>query len=394
VGEELEQALRALAGDGSAGPALELIAGTPDAHRREHAVSVLGAGGVGRLELLREVARRKEYRAERWLLLGSALAAAAWQARDPSAALPIRDSAAALPARDSAAAVRPARDPAAAAVRPARDSAAVLPARDPSPAEGAAGCGIGVSAEGAGGRGRAGSAWRVAWTGRAGRGVDTQVRRQQALVAEARSALRRAAALDRDDPVPWSELAGVVFAAPRHVTEAADAFRRAAILAPDLYLAHARHLLGLTRRWHGSPALVMAFAQVRAAGRPDGHPLLALVALAHIEGYVDGLLRGGVLGRCWRAWRYFADPEVRRETDAAADRLLAGAGDYGSHPWAGAAHQAFAALYQRAGVPGRARAHLELGGDRAVVWPWRYFGEPERLFAAAQAAAGLRLTGC
>ncbi|MEV8512855.1 hypothetical protein [Dactylosporangium sp. NPDC051484] len=242
----------------------------------------------------------------------------------------------------------------------------------------------------------AAAAWEVRDPGASDKATYQQTMQQQALVAEARSALRHAAALGRDDPVPWSELAGVVIGAPLHATEAADVFKRAATIAPDLYLAHARRLTGLTRRWYGTPDYFLAFARTRVEGRPDGHPLHALVALAHIEGCVDGLLRGNVLGRFWRAWRYFGDPEVRHETDAAADRLLAGDGEYRSHPWAMPAHQAFAALYHQAGDAERTRAHLELAGDRPAVWPWRYFGDPGKLFAAARKSAGLQnlVTGC
>ncbi|MGI5244565.1 hypothetical protein [Dactylosporangium sp. CA-139066] len=307
--EELGKALVALEDDGDATAALELIASTgSDVHRREQVVSVLGGAGVARLELLRGLAAAQAYRGERWLLLGAALAAAAWEVRE--------------------------------------------------------------------GRG-------------SGRRLDRRIQAQQALVAEARTALRQAAAFDRDDAVAWSELAGVVIGAPLHVTEPADAFKRACVLVPDLYLAHARHLVGHTRRWYGTPDRVLAFARTRAAGRPDGHPLHALIALAHIEGCVDGLLRGNVVGRAWRAWRYLGDPDVRRETDAAADRLLAGDD---AHPWAMAAHQAFAALYHQGGDDGRARPHLLRGGDRPTVWPWRYFGDPERLFARARSRAGV--TGC
>jgi hypothetical protein len=306
----LEKALWALADDADPAPALELIAGAEDAHRREHAVSVLGAAGEHRLDQLRDLAHQQAYRPERWLLLGASLAAAAWAARG---------------------------------------------------------------------------------TARAERTTDRQIQDQQALVAEARGALRQAAALDRDDPVPWSELAGVVLGAPLHRSEPADVFKKAAVLGPDLFRLHTRRLTGLTRKWYGNQTQVLAFARTRVADRPDGDPLLSLIALAHIEGYVDGLLRGNVIGRFWRAWRYFADPAVRRETDAAADRLLAGAdaGAFADHPWSMTAHQTFAALYHQAGEPGRARAHLELGGARPAVWPWRYFGDHEEQFTAARRAAGL-----
>jgi len=232
----------------------------------------------------------------------------------------------------------------------------------------------------------AAAAWAARGTAVAGQTSDRQVHDLQAYVAEARTALRRAAVLDRADPVPWSELTGVVLGAPLHTTEPADVFQRAIALTPDLYGAHARHLTGLTRKWYGSQDKALAFARAGVAGRPDGDPLLSLIALAHIEGYVDGLLRGNVLGRFWRAWRYFAAPAVRRETDAAAGRLLAATSE---HPWAITAHQSFAALYHQANNPSRARPHLERSGPRPALWPWRYFGDPEILFAAARHAAGL-----
>ncbi|MEU7874189.1 hypothetical protein [Dactylosporangium sp. NPDC049140] len=307
--ETLEKALSALADDADPTAALELIVTTEDTATREHAVAILGAAGVTRIERLRELTAQQPYLPERWLLLGAALSAAAWAVRENNHAKPVV--------------------------------------------------------------------------------TERLVQEQQVLVAGARSALRQAAALSRDDPVPWSELAGAVVCAPLHRTEVADVFKRACVLDSDLYAAHTRHLTGLTHRWYGNQDKVIAFALVRTAERPDGHPLHALVALAHIEGYVDGLLHGTVVGRFWRAWRYFADSKIRRETDTAADRLLAGHAEFATHPWTMHAHQAFAALYHQANEPGRARTHLELGGDRAAIWPWRYFGDPERQLATARKAAGL-----
>ncbi|GAA3299512.1 hypothetical protein Dvina_09030 [Dactylosporangium vinaceum] len=307
--EYLEKAQWALADDGDPTPALDLIAGTEDADRREHAVAVLGPAGALRIELLRGMAARQAYRPERWLLLGASLSAAAWAVREDNHATPVA--------------------------------------------------------------------------------TERLVQEQQALVAEARTALRQAAALSRDDPVPWSELTGAVICAPQHRTETADVFKRACVLAPDLYAAHTRHLTALTHRWYGTQDKVLAFARTRTADRPDGHPLHALVALAHLEGYVDGLLRGTVVGRFWRAWRYFADSTVRRETDTAAARLLAGHAAYATHPWTIPAHQAFAALYHQAGDPAAARPHLALSGRHPTTWPWRYFGDPETQFTTARATAGL-----
>jgi len=60
----------------------------------------------------------------------------------------------------------------------------------------------------------AAAAWGVREAPGSDRRIDRRIRAQQALVGEARTALRQAAALDRDDAVPWSELAGVVIGAP------------------------------------------------------------------------------------------------------------------------------------------------------------------------------------
>ncbi|GGM87852.1 hypothetical protein ACFFX1_13540 [Dactylosporangium sucinum] len=229
------------------------------------------------------------------------------------------------------------------------------------------------------GAGLSAAAWDARGTARAEDVSDHAIRAQQELVAEARHALRQAAGLDRDDPVAWSELTGVVIGAPQHRSEPADVFARA---GRDLFRAHSRRLTGLSRRWYGNQDKVLAFARARVERRPDGDPLHALIALAHIEGYVDGLTRGTVIGRFWRAWRYFDDATVQKETDAASGRLLAGDDE---HPWAMAAHQVFAALYHQAHRPDRARPHLDRSGTRAAEWPWRYFGEPEQLFQAAKA---------
>jgi hypothetical protein len=49
----------------------------------------------------------------------------------------------------------------------------------------------------------------------------------------------------------------------------------------------------------------------------------ALTAYAHIEGYLDGNMRGNVVRRLWRLMRYFKDTSVRAEIDAGSQRMLA-----------------------------------------------------------------------
>jgi hypothetical protein len=121
---------------------------------------------------------------------------------------------------------------------------------------------------------------------------------------------------------------------------------------------------------------------------PDGHPLHALTACAHIEGYLDGTMRGNVIGRVWRVARYFRGTGVRAEIDAGSDRLLA-SDAYAEHPRFIAAHQAFAMLYHHAQDEARSAPHLLRSGTRPARWPWAYFGDHREEFASARRAAGL-----
>lgn len=209
------------------------------------------------------------------------------------------------------------------------------------------------------------------------------------LTTQARAALRRATDLAPDDPVPWSLLLTCAHGVPESEGEHEALFARATRNHPDLFGANCTQLGNLTRKWYGSQRQVLDFARERTRALPDGHPLLALTAYAHIEGYLDGFMRGNVIGRTWRAIRYFRDKDVRAEIDAASDRLLTGADAFADHPRSIAAHQAFAMLYHRAEDELRSAPHLMRSGMRPARWPWAYFGDHRTEFADARRAAGL-----
>jgi hypothetical protein len=308
VDDDLARAARAvLVGDCQ--PALDLLAvSRGDVQRRELYAGVLGAVGQRRRADLREMVEVDDGDADRWLLLGSALIAAAWTARGADVA---------------------------------------------------------------------------------DRMTPDQVDGLVELSGQARTALRRAVKLDPDDAVPWSVLMRCALGAPEEPEEVGRAFARATRLAPQLFGAHCSRLTSLTRKWYGSMPEAFAFARERTADLPPGHPLHALIALAHIEGWVDGAMRGNVVGRVWRTMRYFKNAGVRAEVDAASDRLLAGADDFTDHGSSMSAHQMFAALYHEAEDPMRLRPHLERGGPGPTTWPWGYFGDHIEVYAAARTAAGL-----
>jgi hypothetical protein len=185
--------------------ALELLAASPDPDRRELRVGILGEAGRAALPDLRSLARRPEDSADHWLLLGSALVAAAGAARGADLA-------------------------------------------------------ENTSAEQIGGM--------------------LEPSRQ------ARSALRRAAELAPGDATPWKSLMTCALAAPEH-DECGELFEQACRRAPALSEVHGIRLLSLTRKWGGSGPEMFAFARDRTAWLPRGHPLIALIAVAHVESYVD-----------------------------------------------------------------------------------------------------------
>lgn len=135
----------------------------------------------------------------------------------------------------------------------------------------------------------------------------------------------------------------------------------------------------LAPRWHGSTADMLGYARSVVAGCGDGDPLLAAIAAAHVEDWVE---RG-----FWRSLAFGFRPKWRGEVDAASDRLLAGAVE---HPSSLRAHQVFGFLYSIADQDDRVREHLRRGGTRVAPWPWGYRSEdPAADFAEQRSKVGL-----
>lgn len=230
------------------------------------------------------------------------------------------------------------------------------------------------------------------------RGSDTidntseeQIRGLRFYSGQARQALHRAANLLPSDPVPWCELLSCAMSAREYRGEVDDMWAEIVKRGGDhLYDANRVRLLTLTRKWGGSEKECFEFARDRTRSLPPGHPLLALVPLAHVEALSERLMNADrMVTRLWHLVRYLKKRSVRAEVDTASNRLLAGAYDYAQHPAIQEAHQAFAYIYHHGGNHERARMHLEHGGERSAGWPWVYFGDHEEEFAKARKDAGL-----
>ncbi|WP_156757174.1 hypothetical protein [Actinokineospora pegani] len=212
--------------------------------------------------------------------------------------------------------------------------------------------------------------------------------------ADARECVAEAAAADPEDPVPWSVLLTCALGLPTDREEPGRAYLAVVSRFPGLYSATKNRLISLAPRWYGSLEEMFGFATAHVEDLPDGDPLLALVPAAHIEGHVENRVEQDATGGRWRRaarkGAYLRDWEVIAQVDAASDRLLAGPGTL-PHPRSMTAHQVFAAFYlavelHGGGSPvGRTRLarHIANAGPGPVTWPWRYFGDHQKLFQLA-----------
>ncbi|MFD4670820.1 hypothetical protein ACFWNN_13865 [Lentzea sp. NPDC058450] len=202
----------------------------------------------------------------------------------------------------------------------------------------------------------------------------------------ARRTLHRAAEMDPDDVAPWAALMPVALGAPTHRSEAAEVYAEVVKRVPDLVNATLRRLQSTAAKWYGSHDEMFAFARAGVAGLPDGHPLLALIPIAHIERYLSLLSADSFLVRLWRVITSRYLRKQRAEVDAASDRLLAGPDGQPHSLWA---HQIFAMYYHETKTKDRLRSHLGRSGPRAASWPWGYFGDHDERFEQAHRMAAL-----
>ncbi len=152
--------------------------------------------------------------------------------------------------------------------------------------------------------------------------------------------------------------------------EASRRYERVRAASPDDLPAQIHMLEYLLPKWAGSDEQARAFAHDAAAQAPAGGHAGALVALYHLERWLE--LDGGDPGR-----EYMRDAAVVDDLrDAAARSVLHP--DYTGGPLAAQAHSAFAMAFWLAGRPDEAAVHFDALGGRMTDLPWTYaFDEPE-----------------
>ncbi|MFF4033840.1 hypothetical protein ACFYZ2_29495 [Streptomyces sviceus] len=181
--------------------------------------------------------------------------------------------------------------------------------------------------------------------------------------------LLEAAELRPDWVTPWRRL--LTSGRGMSLGPAVNETRRDAALRRDpLDLAtHIEWVSQLQPRWGGEPGQALAFAREAFAGAPDGHRLGCVVAMAHIEEWVES-----------DSQNHLDSPQVQEELREAARRSIL-------HPaydrplgWQEDFNIFAMALALSAESIVAPRVFHELGGAY-TSWPWKYMAEPEKAYA-------------
>ena len=167
------------------------------------------------------------------------------------------------------------------------------------------------------------------------------------------------------------------------VDGARRAFAQVQRTDPQRRAAHRKLLMALTDKWGGSHEDMFQLARQASASAPAGHPLLALVAMAHFERWVYAHFfeedkRVQVL--------YLQNADAKAEVARAHDRWLQG--NPSDATVLLAPRMWFAGWFKL--VDDRERLAMELRAcDRHYSYmPWTYFGDEEEVLKEAYASVG------
>jgi hypothetical protein len=191
--------------------------------------------------------------------------------------------------------------------------------------------------------------------------------RERLLIAEEQ--LLEAAELRPDWVTPWRRLltSGRGMSLGRAVNETR---LDAALRRDPLDLAtHIEWVSQLQPRWSGEPGESLVFAREAFARAPQGHRLGCVIAMAHIEEWVESDRED-----CLET------PEIQAELREAAEHSILSAAYVRRLGWQDD-FNIFAMALSLAGDRHTARRVFQALDGAYTSWPWVYFGNPEKAFA-------------
>ncbi|WP_336320039.1 hypothetical protein [Streptomyces lavendofoliae] len=131
----------------------------------------------------------------------------------------------------------------------------------------------------------------------------------------------------------------------------------------------------LQPRWGGEPGQALAFARDALARSPQGHRLGCVIAMAHIEEWVEA-----GHGDC------LVSPAIQAELRDAADHSILHPA-YVRRPGWQVDFNTFAMALSLAGERHTVRRVFQALDGAFTTWPWTYCAEPEKQFARAHRRA-------
>ncbi|OKJ94528.1 hypothetical protein AMK26_32380 [Streptomyces sp. CB03234] len=138
---------------------------------------------------------------------------------------------------------------------------------------------------------------------------------------------------------------------------------------------HLEWVSQLQPRWGGEPGQALAFARDALTRTPPGHRLGCVIAMAHIEEWVESD-RGDCL----------VDPRVQAELRDAADHSILHPAYVRRPGWQGDFNM-FAMALSLSGERHTIRRVFHALDGACTTWPWTYYAEPEKEFARAHRRA-------
>lgn len=202
-------------------------------------------------------------------------------------------------------------------------------------------------------------------------------------LVEADQDLARAAALDDRDPGPHALSVITALGLSLGTAEVRRRFDQAHSRQPLNVPALASALQGLSRKWGGSHAAMFEFARWASGQAPEGHSAHRLIALAHIEMWLDAETEP--------QRNYFLAEPVRQEVMAAAQRgILSPAYGRDGNVLSWLERNIFAFCFRLMRDFDAQLTQMRLIGPRVTSEPWQYQGkagviyEKHRQFAFRQ----------
>ncbi|WP_176955780.1 hypothetical protein [Sinosporangium album] len=228
-------------------------------------------------------------------------------------------------------------------------------------------------------------AWAIRGGGYASTVTEDRFKMFFATLAGAHDPLMEAARLRPDDPVPWEQLMGFALGMQLSRSDENVIWRELVARCPTLFSGHRARLQTVAAKWGGSHEDMFDHAREAVALAPEGHPLSAMLALAHLEYLLSEQNRfveqNKMMAYMKLSMTYFSDQIVRELKEAERQWT----GSMKPHPRELEAHHLFGGIFvHESSTHTLAAQHLTRVGNRVPkAAPWGYHGDPAEEFAGA-----------